>query len=210
MEDLDPVLVPRGPKISGSKLSSQITVLSSLIADFLDTQIAVIPYPMENIHPFCCYPSNQVAVLSPQVSVLSTQVAVLSTQDPGGCFIHSKNPLGLLSISSTTINRKTWFVFSWFSEPNLSFLLAGWVPSERYWRAAHPQVRLPQEAQDSEEQPSVQEEVFRTSRYWDTDFIKLFRFFYPGCPPFSIPSFSSLATEKKPFFLFDWSEGNWS
>jgi hypothetical protein len=79
------------------------------------------------------------------------------------------------------------------------FLLAGRVPSERYRRAAHPQVRLSQEAQDSEEQPSVQEEVLRSSRYLDTDFIKLFPFFYPGCPPFSLPSFSSLATEKSLF-----------
>jgi hypothetical protein len=35
-------------------------------------------------------------------------------------------------------------------------------------------VRLPQEAQDSEEQPSVQEEVLRSSRYSDQDFIKLY------------------------------------
>ncbi len=60
-------------------------------------------------------------------------------------------------------------------------------------------MRLPQEAQDSEEQPSVQEEVLRTSRYSDSDFIKPFRFFYPGCPPFFLPSFSSLATEKSLF-----------
>ncbi len=95
------------------------------------------------------------------------------------------------------------FVFSWFPEPNSGFLLAGRVPSERYWRAAHPQMRLPQEAQDSEEQPPVQEEVLRPSRYSDPDYIKLFYLLFLSClnishhcPPFSLNSFSLLAMEK--------------